>query len=247
MVQEKIAVRSKTKNRLVVGNLKEHAGDHVKLLRTLRVQHGFNHTHLSTMRIDGVPITREHLALASCSKIVMDGLRDAKLEPSRKILTRSISVAHLGYLASLYDALDPHWRTHRSVDAKHLLESWEVFVVSVMPSKFDGRRLRALPDPSLSTSLELRTHWMTIKAMTWNLIDLVRCGECGRPYLRVAEAAVDSNWGLLPARCMCCAHISKVRSRHGVAKSSSPVSELKFLARNTPSEMPCTSKEDKVG
>jgi len=247
MGNELNASRSMTKNRIVVDDLKEHAGDPVKLLRTLRVQHGFNYSNLSTMRIDGVPITREHLALASCQRTLLDGLRDPKHEPSRKIMMRSIDVAHLGYLASLYDSFDPHWRTHRSVDAKHLLESWEVFVVTVMPTTFDGRRVRMLPDPSLSTKLELRLHWMTIKALCWNLIDLVRCDECGRPHLRVAEALSDSNWGLLPPDCMCCSHISKVRRRYGVGKSSTQVTELNVLARKPPSESCSTSKEGAVG
>lgn len=234
----------KTKNRIIVEDLREHAGEQVSLLRTLRIQHNFNFTHLSTMRIDGVPITREHLALADCSKTSLHGLQEPKHEPSRKILLRSINVAQLGYLAALYDSFDKHWKTHRSIDAKHLLASWEVFVVTIKPvTKFSGRRVQHLPETTAVTDLELRLHWMTIKALIWNLISLEHCEDCGRPYLQAAKALADSNWGLLPPACPSCAHLAKLRARYGVAKPFSLLPTSKLLARPTPSQAGFSGKE----
>jgi len=234
---------SRPASRIAVDDLREHASEQVRLLRTLRLQYKFNYTHLSTMRIDGAPITREHLVLADCTKLNHDVLQEPKHEPSRKLLTRSISVAHLGYLVALYDSLDPHWRTYRSIDAKHLLESWEVFVVTIKPPQFIGRKLLVLPDTTAVTDLELRLHWMTLKALMWDLISLENCENCGRPYLQAAKAVASSNWGLLPPSCPSCAHISKVRSRYGVAKPCTVLTSTKLLARPTPSGALSPGKE----
>lgn len=224
------------KKRIIVQDLRRLANDDVQLLATLHSTHNIMYSHLATMQVDGHPVTREHLALASSGKTLPDGLVAPIPEPPRKIMQRQVAIVQMGYLASIYDRLHATWRKETRVDAKHLLASWEIFVVTVMPTMFSGRKVTQVPDPSVCTALDMRTHWVTIRSLCDGLIDLVACEGCGKPHLQVLDASPESNWAMLPAGCLACSHTSKVRRRHGVAKSVAANVRTVDFARHTPAQ-----------
>lgn len=187
-------------------------GPEVTLIRTLHRVHGLTYASLNGMRLKGKAVTKSHLRLAS-EKLKQATVMDDKIDaPSARLLKRKITGIHLAYGASIYNKLDPSWVTHRSVDGEYLLSAWEIFVnsVTIGAGPF-GPIPKILPDHSPYSPLVLRDLWLTVRAMTQDLIHLVTCPQCGISRLAPLTASEDSNWQMLSPTCQVCAFRAATR------------------------------------
>lgn len=200
--------------KLSINDFRHLGGPAIELLRTLHDKHGFHYLHMMSMRIDGKPVTRAHLRLASPCSMFTDTISTPPQSPSIKILKRQICVAHLSYLAGLYVELEPNWKGSLTVDARHLMDSWEIYRASSLPVHAYARRPSAKDGAHFKPPVALRDHWLTVNALSSNIIDLVYCPSCRVPGLRVAEELKSTNWSKLSNLCMWCS----VKKRRRVAK-----------------------------
>lgn len=191
-------------------------GPDVSLVRNLHRVHGLTYASLNGMRIHGKAVTKSHLRLAS-DKLKQATVMDDKIDaPSARLLKRKVTALHLAYAAGIYHKLDPAWLTHRSVDGHYLLSAWEIFVNSmVIGAGPFGPLPRALPDHSAFSPVVLRDLWLTIRAMTQDLIHLVQCPCCGTPRLAPLAASEESNWQMLAPTCQVCAFRAALRTVAG--------------------------------
>ena len=188
-------------------------GPDVALIRTLHRVHGLTYASLNGMRVHGKAITKSHLRMAS-DKLKQATVMDDKIDaPSARLLKRKVTSVHLAYVAAIYNKLDPAWVTHRSVDGYYLLSAWEIFVNSIVIGAGPfGPLPRELPDHSAFSAVVLRDFWLTVRAMTQDLIHLVECRQCGTPRLAPLAASEDSNWQMLSPNCQVCAFRAAIRN-----------------------------------
>lgn len=203
-------------------------GPEVGLIRALHRVHGLTYASLNGMRVRGKPVTKSHLRMASDKlkqATVMDDKTDA---PSARLLKRKVTAVHLAYLAAIYNKLDPAWVTHRSVDGHYLLSAWEIFVNSIVNGSGPfGPLPRALPDHRAFSAVYLRDLWLTVRAMTQDLIHLVHCPQCGMPRLAPLAASEDSNWQMLSPNCQVCAF--RAATRHVAVDGAARMSDAKVM------------------
>jgi hypothetical protein len=191
--------------RLTHADFRDLAGPEIRVLRTLHSPHGVPYAAMTGMRINGKPITSSHMRLAANKVGKPESLAPMVDAPATRLLRRANAAAHLTYAAGLYDSLDQHWREVRSVDAWHLLSSWEIFSnsMSLGAGPF-GPVSKHSPDVSTQTSVQFRDHWLTARALVSDLIKLTTCGDCGLPVLSLLSAPMESNWLMLPPSCVWC-------------------------------------------
>ncbi|MEY2117107.1 hypothetical protein [Rhodanobacter sp. FW106-PBR-R2A-1-13] len=190
-------------------------------MRALKAQ-GLPWSVLSGMSVRGHPVTRAHIKMAEPAAALPEYMAVMPSAPSDRLLRRPAATIHVPYAASLYDQLDPNWRKSGTVDAYHLIEAWDLFVLTLVGTPAPG----ALPpNPSAihgHTAMELRDLWITVRAMIDDMISLSHCDSCGVPTLRV-HSPDQSNWSRLLKPCLVCEFGSTILRRARNAGVVTPI------------------------
>lgn len=205
-------------------SIRDLVGPEIQVLRALHA-HSLPYPVMMSMRVAGSPVTRAHLRMASPKCGNPDAVPMHSDAPATRLLKRPVAPGHLAEAALIYDKLDAAWRETGTVDALHLLSSWEIFVnsMTVDPGRYQSSLTRP-PNPKHRTPVVCRDHWITVRALVTGMLTLDWCESCGMPQLRVLDAPLESNWLMLPATCGSCAlkaTLRRTRLRKQLAGSNS--------------------------
>lgn len=194
-------------------SMRSFADDRILQLAVLHEVHGLSFSHLRAMRMGPIPILDEHVSVVCPGKLKVRHGPFYRTSPSIRQLENVTSRSQMALLASIYDHLDPLWRTHQTTDALALLQSWDIFAASLLHDLIDPDHHQNRSVPTVKgSSLTLRAHSLVIQAMIGGVVDLVQCPSCHSPFIDIGALSVaGSSWNKMPAGCPSCSALERVR------------------------------------
>jgi len=198
--------------RFSIARLKSVKLEEINVLKALE-SYGLHHSIMRSLRVAGKPITPHHLTMMSPHVKREASVKRYNAYPPQLFIRKRAWYLNAAIIAEIYCGLDTEFAANPegSVDAKHLLDCWEIFLVSRRKSAIETVEQTA--DKLKRDGLDIRVGWQILESIAWNLISLEHCGECRRPYLKVREAEIDSTWMSLTTGCASCSEIRKITAR----------------------------------
>ena len=220
--------------RFSIARLKGIDHNEINVLKQLEA-YGLHHTILRTLRFSGKPVSVHHLTLMAPHIKREPSMRRNSANPSERFVRTRTGYLNAAIIAEIYTSLHSGFAENPegSVDARHLLDTWEIYMASRVrsPMETPERTMEHLK----RESLDLRVVWQIMQSLAWNLVSLEKCGDCRRPYLKVQLAEVDSTWMSMTPGCTSCNEIRKILARSGDGANGTKRRRSRAkIGRNTP-------------
>lgn len=198
--------------RFSIARLKSVKLEEINILKALE-GYGLHHSIMRSLRVAGKPVTPHHLTMMSPHVKREASVKRHNAYPPERFIRKRAWYLNAAIIAEIYCGLDTEFAANPqgSVDAKHLLDGWEIFLASRRKSAVET--VQHTVDNLKREGLDIRVGWQILESIAWNLISLEHCAECRRPYLKVREAEVDSTWMSLTPGCASCSEIRKITAR----------------------------------